>query len=126
MRKYQLIISLVISLALVGGAVLIWKVRTIGFSARRSPMAIEVWLAHHARDLATPRAIKNLKNPIKVSPLILAEARDHFADHCATCHGNNGDGKTMLGEGMFPPPPNLSNALTQDLTDGEIFNIIKF
>ena len=109
----------------VSGFLLIWKLRTLGFSARREPLALEVWIARHVRDLATPLAVKELKNPVVLSPLVLAEGRDHFADHCALCHGNNGDGKTMHGEGMFPPPPDLRKSGTQDLTDGEIFNIIK-
>ena len=104
---------------------LVYKLRAHGFSAREKPMAIEIWLARHARDLATPTSVKELKNPIQPTPVGLAAARDHFADHCAACHGNRGDGKTMYGEGMYPPPPDLREAATQNLTDGEIYNIIK-
>ncbi len=107
----------------VGSAVYVLKVH--GLSAREKPYAIEVWLARHARDLATPSSVRGLKNPMQATPLALAAARDHFADHCASCHGNRGDGKTMYGEGMFPPPPDLREAGTQNLTDGEIFNIVK-
>lgn len=123
MKIYKMMFILGILFA-IGGVAFVWKLRTVGFSARRPPMAIEVWLARHVRDLATPSAVKELKNPLDISELYLAEARDHFADHCATCHGNDGDGETMLGEGMYPPPPNLNDAATQNLTDGEIFNII--
>lgn len=118
----------VILLAVIGVAVvglLVYKLRTHGFSARVKPMAVEAWLARHARDLATPSNIKALKNPINLSELTIAEARDHFADHCAVCHGNRGDGKTMMGDGLYPPPPDLADRETQDLTDGEIFNIIQ-
>jgi hypothetical protein len=31
----------------------------------------------------------------------------------------------MIGEGMFPPPPDLRAEATQRLTDGEIMNIIR-
>ena len=112
-------------LLLVGGAVLLQKIRAHGLSARAKPMAVEVWLARNVRSLATPSSVKTLKNPFTESALLLAEARDHFADHCAVCHGNRGDGKTMFGEGMFPPPPDLRKLETQNLTDGEIMNIIK-
>ncbi|HMO19110.1 MAG TPA: c-type cytochrome [Oligoflexia bacterium] len=125
MKTFKIVITFVVLLSIFGGFAFMWKFRTLGFSARRPPMEIEAWAAHHVRDLATPNSIKNLKNPLDISELYLAEARDHFADHCASCHGNNGDGNTMLGKGMYPPPPDLSDKSTQSLTDGEIFNIIK-
>ena len=118
-----LLLSTVILVALVGAS--IYWLQLYGVSARRKPLAVEAWIARHVRDLATPSYIRRLSNPIAATPLVLAEARDHFADHCATCHGNNGDGKTMLGGGMFPPPPDLASEETQRLSDGEIFNIIK-
>jgi|SRR5579883_1984577 len=96
-----------------------------GLSARAKPNAVEEWAARHVRDLATPSSVKAATNPIRPTALTLAEARDHFADHCAVCHGNGGDGKTMLGEGMYPPPPDLRETPTQSLTDGEIMNIIR-
>ncbi len=108
-----------------GGFLFVWQLRTHGLSARAKPMAVEVWLARHVRDLATPSSVRGLKNPLQPTPLALAAARDHFADHCASCHGNRGDGKTMFGEGMYPPPPDLRQKATQELTDGEIFNIIE-
>ena len=106
-----------------GGGVIYLRVH--GLSARAKPTAVEEWAARRVRSLATPSSVKNAANPVRPTELVLAEARDHFADHCATCHGNTGDGKTMLGEGMYPPPPDLRAAATQSLTDGEIMNIIK-
>ena len=109
-------------LAAVGGVVYL---RVYGLSARAKPTAVEEWVARRVRDLATPSSVRNAVNPVRPTELVLAEARDHFADHCATCHGNRGDGKTMIGEGMFPPPPDLRGAATQALTDGEIMNVIR-
>ena len=56
---------------------------------------------------------------------MLAEARAHFADHCALCHANDGSGKTRINEGLYPPAPDLRDEWTQHLTDGEIFGIIR-
>ena len=125
MKRRTLLLIFVGIVALGGAFLFIRQLRTHGFSAREKPLAVEVWLARHVRDLATPSAVKSRKNPLELTPLNLAEARDHFADHCATCHGNSGDGKTMFGEGMYPPPPDLRQKETQSLTDGEIFNIIE-
>lgn len=99
--------------------------RVYGLSARAKPSAVEEWVARRVRDLATPSSVRDAVNPVRPTEFALAEARDHFADHCATCHGNRGDGKTMLGAGMFPPPPDLRGTATQSLTDGEIMNIIQ-
>lgn len=103
----------------------IWNLRSHGFSAREQPTSFEAFLARNARRLASESDAKSLGNPIEATPLALAEARDHFADHCATCHGNRGDGKTQINSGLYPPAPDMRKAYTQDLSDGELFYIIK-
>lgn len=126
MRNRVGLILLGILFLLIGVSILLCvKLRTHGFGAREKPMKVEIWIARRLRSLATKASIKSQKNPISITPLVIAEARDHYADHCAFCHGNTGDGKTMYGEGMFPPPPNLKDPETQNLSDGELFNIIK-
>ncbi len=95
------------------------------FSARAKPSALEAFLARKVRSLATPPAVKRLRNPLESTPVAIAQGRDHFADHCAFCHGNNGDGKTVVNEGLYPPAPDLRETITQDLSDGEIFSIIQ-
>ncbi len=50
---------------------------------------------------------------------------DHYADHCAQCHANNGSGETMLGSGMYPKPPDMRLPATQNRTDGELFSAIE-
>jgi mono/diheme cytochrome c family protein len=32
---------------------------------------------------------------------------EHFADHCATCHANDGGGDTSFGKGLYPKPPDM-------------------
>jgi mono/diheme cytochrome c family protein len=102
-----------------------WFVRIHGFSARERPTKFEAVLARHARRIATPQSARDLCVPLDPTPLNIAEARDHFADHCAICHANNGSGKTQINAGLFPPAPDMRQKQTQDLTDGEIFYIIK-
>jgi mono/diheme cytochrome c family protein len=119
-------IVVIICLVLLGaGAWLTWTVKTHGFSARDKPSGIEAFLARQARSLATPAATKKMKNPLSPTPLDIAEGRDHFADHCAICHANNGSGKTEMGKNMYPPAPDMRERETQQLSDGEIFSIIK-
>lgn len=121
-RKILITLALVF---LVGAAAAYWFVTSRGFSAREKPTWYEAWLARHARRLATEPGARDMKNPIPATPLNVAEARDHFADHCAICHANDGSGKTVIGENMYPPAPNMRIAETQDLADGELFYIIK-
>src|SRR6266436_1334320 len=95
------------------------------FSARAKPSALEAFLARKVRSLATPPAVKRLRNPLESTPVAIAQGRAHFAEHCAFSHGNNGDGKTVVNEGLYPPAPDLRETITQDLSDGEIFSIIQ-
>ena len=102
-----------------------WFLTSHGFSARERPSSFEAFLARRARRLATPPDARTLKNPLPATPLDIAEARDHFADHCATCHGNDGTGKTQINAGLYPPAPDMRQNDTQQLSDGELFYIIK-
>jgi mono/diheme cytochrome c family protein len=120
-RALLIVSSAVVLNALIGYQYFI----THTFSARAKPSALEVFLARKVRGLATAPAVKRLKNPLEGTSLTIAQGRDHFADHCALCHGNNGDGKTVINEGLYPPAPDLRDPTTQNLSDGEIFSIIQ-
>jgi mono/diheme cytochrome c family protein len=107
-----------------GAAAVAYLVST-GLSARPQPGALETRFARVARGLAVPREAKARVNPVAASPEILAEGMAHFADHCASCHANDGSGNTEMGRGLFPKSPDMRQAATQDLTDGELFYIIE-
>jgi mono/diheme cytochrome c family protein len=96
-----------------------------GFSARSKPSAPEEWMARYALRQSVPEVYRAMQNPVVVSAEALAEGRDHFADHCASCHANNGDGHTMYGDGLNPAPPDLRLAATQNKSDGELYSIIQ-
>jgi mono/diheme cytochrome c family protein len=96
-----------------------------GFSARERPSALEQWTARHVRSMASPAGAKERTNPVPDSPEVLADARAHWADHCASCHANNGSGDTEMGKHMYPPAPDMRQAETQQMTDGELFFIIQ-
>jgi len=115
----------IVGLCLAAGVWVYWFVTAHGFSAREKPSALEAVLARHARRIASPPGARELKNPLSRTPLAVAEARDHFADHCAVCHANNGSGRTPINAGLYPPAPDLKGTDTQGLTDGELFYIIK-
>lgn len=95
-----------------------------GFSAKGNPRPIEVFLARQIRHLAIPIEQRNTPNPIPHSPDVLKESLAHFADHCATCHANDGSGQTQIGKNVYPKAPDLRLADTQSMSDGEIFWVI--
>jgi mono/diheme cytochrome c family protein len=114
---------LVIVIALVGGVVFVMGAR--GFSAREHPSRVERWVARRAHAMAAPAGARDRANPVPDSPEVLAEARAHWADHCAACHANNGSGDIEMGKRMYPPAPDMRQAETQEMTDGELFFIIQ-
>jgi mono/diheme cytochrome c family protein len=96
-----------------------------GVSARAQPTAMESMLARSVRYLAVPRAARTLRNPLPLTPQVLQEGRDHFADHCSSCHANDGSGKTDMGPNFYPLVPDMREPRTQQLSDGQIFSIIR-
>jgi mono/diheme cytochrome c family protein len=96
-----------------------------GLSARAQPSALEAAIAAVMRKMAMPSSARDAKNPVTNTPDAQREARLHFADHCAICHGNDGSGETAMGRGMYPKPPDLRAEQTQERGDGEIFWIIE-
>jgi mono/diheme cytochrome c family protein len=96
-----------------------------GFSARQEPTAVEAFVARNLRRLSVPSSQRNAKNPVPLTSEVLAQGRAHFADHCATCHGNDGRGKTTIGQNLYPKVPDMWAKETRSLSDGEIFYIIK-
>lgn len=122
-RKWEIAFLVLLGIVIVSIIASVIVIRR-GFSAREQPTALEAFVARTARRLATPTSMKNAKNPFTATPELLADARAHFADHCATCHANNGSGQTTIGQNMYPKPPDMRLASTQQLTDGEIYSII--
>lgn len=117
------------ALAVIGAVVLISLVPVAamlrsGLSAHDEPTSLEAFLARRMRHWAVPSQLREAKNPLPVTPAVLAEARAHFADHCATCHGNDGKGQA-LGAQMYPKAPDMTQRATRELSDGELFSIIE-
>jgi mono/diheme cytochrome c family protein len=124
MKRGTLIVILLVGV-LVAIGVLAFSLLHDGVSAKATPTSLEVVMARKARHMALPGAARALNNPVPASEENLRDARLHFADHCAICHGNDGSCDTMMGSGLYPKPPDLRHAETQNLSDGELFWIIE-
>lgn len=101
-----------------------YQLFTTGFSAKTEPHALEILMARQIRRLAIPIEKRNAQNPIPLSTDVMKESLAHFADHCATCHANDGSGQTPIGKNVYPKAPDLRLADTQSMSDGEIFWVI--
>lgn len=117
-------VLLVVVLAIAGGLAA-YSVLGRGLSTRVAPSPVETYIARAMRGLATPSAARNRPNPIEATPEVMEEALAHFADHCASCHANDGSGATELGRSLYPPAPDMRADATQSLTDGELFSLIE-
>jgi len=95
-----------------------------GVSARDEPGPAEAFLARRLRHLAIPRRARTARNPVPLTDDVLAEAREHFLDHCSTCHGTDGRGDTPIGRNLYPRVPDMTTPAVQSLADGELFYVI--
>jgi len=126
MRLIIKLAGLALFVLIVAGGALLAYARVTGLRAQARPGDLETRVARAIRGVAIPAADKSRGNPLANSRDASNEGLQHFARYCALCHGNDGSGqKTPLGNGLFPKPPDLRAALTQELTDGELFYIIE-
>ena len=123
MKRAVIVVASLAVLLLVGGLAFASMIRR-GFSAHDEPSRIEVSMARAMRRWAVPSDLRDAKNPVPLAPEVVAEARAHFADHCASCHGNDGRGGGMAKQ-MYPKAPDMTLEATQSMSDGEIFSIIE-
>lgn len=125
MSKRAKLSLLLVALILVGVAAAVRLLLSHGFSTRDEPTALEAFVARRLRHLAIPREVREAKNPMPLTPEVLREAMEHFADHCALCHGNDGRGLSEIGQNLYPKAPDMWLDETQRLSDGELFYIVK-
>jgi len=102
-----------------------WRLLRRGFGTHQAPSAVEVLAARSMRSWSAPADLRHEKNPLPLTDEVLGEARAHWADHCALCHGNDGKGRTTIGERLYPRAPDMTLPATQELSDGEIFAVIE-
>src|SRR5262245_25431415 len=117
-RRLRTLVLLVLTLLAVGLATGAYIVTT-GVSARPNPSTLEAITARTIRGIAIRTRIRGLTNPVPVSDAVVKEGMEHFADHCASCHGNDGSGDTETGRGLYPRAPDMRLPGTQNLSDGE-------
>ena len=72
-----------------------------------------------------PAEAAHMVNPVKPTPESQAHVKKMYGYDCAMCHGANGNGKGDIAD-LKPPPRDYTDpAALKDLSDGEIFYILK-
>jgi len=124
-RRLFFVLGICFVVLIVGGACYgAWMMHR-GFSTRTPPGAMETTLATSMRGAAIPSRYRSMRNPVAASPDVMREGMEHWADHCAACHANDGSGDTMYGKTMYPRPPDMRRRETQDMSDGELYYTIQ-
>lgn len=118
------LLVIVVLISVLGG-VIAYSIVSRGLSAHDEPSRVERMLARAMRRWATPESLRNRTNPVEPTEAVIEQALSHYADHCATCHANNGSGDTAIGRALYPRVPDMRANATQSLTDGELFSIIE-
>jgi len=125
MRPFLRTLAAVALVGVVVAALGLWWVSRHQFSARATPGRLEETVAGSLRRLAMGREARDRRNPLRADAAALKSGLEHFADHCAVCHANDGSGDTEMGRGFYPKTPDLRLDRTQKLSDGELFFIIE-
>jgi mono/diheme cytochrome c family protein len=119
----SLLIIVLVVVVLGAGALIYAGAYDVAATTPHSPAAraiLETARVHsikmHASGLETP---PGLDDPAKV--LVGVE---HYAAHCAICHGAPGVPKGDIGRGLYPPPPDLAKAASL-YSPAELFWILK-
>jgi mono/diheme cytochrome c family protein len=125
MKRRSKIVLATVVVVLTAGGVMVRQTLRYGFSTHDEPTRVEAFMARLMRHYAVPSELREARNPVPLTDQVLAEARAHFADHCAACHGNDGRGNTEMGPRFYPRVPDMTLAATQTQTDGELFATIE-
>lgn len=123
-RRTKIAIGVIVAVVVLGITMLLSMLGS-GFSSLDEPSTMETFMATTMRRFAVPSDLKDAKNPLPLTPELLAEGRAHFADHCATCHGNDGKGQTSMGQKFYPKVPDMTREGTQSQSDGALFATIE-
>lgn len=115
----------VIIVVVVLGALAYW-ITTADISAVGSPGKLETSIADSMREWYIGRGAKNVPAPtVANNAESISQGEALYSMSCAQCHGMDARKPMPIGEWMNPRVPNLSSADTQEMSDKEIFWVIK-
>jgi mono/diheme cytochrome c family protein len=96
-----------------------------GFGSRSEPSNMEASIAMKVLDSSIPARYEKMSSPLAEDKINLVEAGGHYQEHCAVCHGDNGSGDPKFHGILSPRPTDLRSEETQEMSDGELYWVIK-
>src|ERR1700756_3162807 len=112
-------LALLVAVTFTGMAFLKYR----GFRANATPTRLEALVARAARNFAIPHSARVAKNELDSTPDNLQQARTLYLARCSSCHGIDGSAHTAMAGNLYPRVPDLRDAKTQDLSDGQLHYI---
>jgi len=100
-------------------------VRRGGLAASAEPGRLERSVAGRLVRLSIPADADRQQSPLGGQAEVWRQAREHYLDHCAVCHGRDAKGHTEMGANMYPKVPDLTSTEVQRRSDGALFYIIQ-
>jgi mono/diheme cytochrome c family protein len=86
---------------------------------------VTTWLLETARTRSIKLHAAGIQVPAKLSdPANVLIGVDHYAAHCAVCHGAPGVPKGEIAQGLYPQPPDLAKTAPLH-SPAELFWIVK-
>jgi mono/diheme cytochrome c family protein len=83
------------------------------------------WVLETIRDHSIKAHAAGIQVPSELDdPVKLQIGVEHFAAHCAVCHGAPGVPKGDIAHGLYPQPPDLTHA-SEHFTPAELFWVLK-
>jgi mono/diheme cytochrome c family protein len=125
MRFLRDAIITIVLLITVGAIGVMAFVRNAGLTADDEPGRIERSVAGQLVRLSIPASANRHESPLREDAEAWRGAAEHYLDHCAACHGEDGRGGTPVGRNMYPRVPDLTGEAVQNRSDGALFYIIQ-
>jgi len=124
MRRFLVLLAVLIGLIIVGGLAFIYS-GVFDVAASTPHWPITSWVF----DTVRTRSIKARASGIEAPPELHDPAKvlvgfEHYAAHCAVCHGAPGVPKGDIGRSLYPPPRDLAKSV-QPYSPAELFWIVK-
>jgi mono/diheme cytochrome c family protein len=77
-----------------------------------------------AGPVMAPESAASVAIPFPVTRAVVERGQDRFDIYCSACHGRLGNGRGMIPQRGFPPPPSYHIDRLKLQTDAHFFNVI--